>query len=70
MLSSTQKIRKISEEFKNKNSHIPWFAILGLRNKIVHDYGSFDVTVVYDTVKNDLNEILEAFDEFIDNAVK
>lgn len=29
----------ISEEVINKNDDIPWSKIIGLRNKIVHDYG-------------------------------
>lgn len=29
----------ISEEVVNKNDDIPWSKIIGLRNKIVHDYG-------------------------------
>lgn len=66
----SEKIRKISEEFKIINNHIPWFAILGLRNKIVHDYGSVDVTIVYDTVKNDLQELFDSFEKLIDNVVE
>ncbi|MBR6406400.1 MAG: DUF86 domain-containing protein [Lachnospiraceae bacterium] len=34
-----------------KNLSFPWY---GLRNRIVHDYGSVDFSVVYDTLKNDI----------------
>jgi uncharacterized protein YutE (UPF0331/DUF86 family) len=31
----------------------------GLRNRIVHDYGNVDLNVVYETLKNDIPELLE-----------
>lgn len=33
---------------------IPWMKISGLRNRIVHDYGSIQLDIIYNTVKNDL----------------
>lgn len=41
---------RLSEEFKKKYSEIPWVAIRGMRNKIVHDYGVVNMVIVYDTV--------------------
>ena len=32
-----------NDDYKSKNSDIPWVAIYGLRNRIVHDYGSVDL---------------------------
>ena len=37
---------------------MPWHAIRGLRNRIVHDYGDVDVKIVYDTVKSNLPELI------------
>ena len=41
---------RLSEEFKKKYGEIPWVAIKGMRNKIVHDYGVVNMVIVYDTV--------------------
>ena len=48
---------KLDEEFQKKNSHIPWRAIRGMRNMIVHNYGAVDLAVVYDTVTNSIPEL-------------
>lgn len=32
--------------------------MIGLRNKIVHDYGHVVLDVVYDTLKNDIPELV------------
>lgn len=41
---------RLSDDFKSKYSEIPWLAIKGMRNKIVHDYGVVNMDIVYDTV--------------------
>ena len=48
---------KLDEEFQKKNSHIPWRAIRGMRNMIVHNYGAVDLAVVYATVTNSIPEL-------------
>ncbi len=50
---------KLSESFKLMHSAIPWRAIRGLRNRIVHEYGNVDISVIYDTVKNDIPALLK-----------
>lgn len=44
----------LSESFKEENSHIPWYQIKGLRNKIVHDYQGISTVIVWEVIKNDL----------------
>lgn len=48
---------KLDEEFQKKNGHIPWRAIRGMRNMIVHNYGAVDLAIVYDTVANSIPEL-------------
>lgn len=50
---------KLTEEFKLRHSMIAWRAMKGMRNRIVHEYGNVDMSVVYDTVKNDIPELLK-----------
>ena len=35
----------------------------GMRNRIVHEYGSVDLSVVYDTVMHDIPELLTMLKE-------
>ncbi len=50
---------KISESFKSRHLAVTWTAVRGLRNRIVHDYGKVDLSVIFDTVKNDVPELLD-----------
>ena len=40
----------LTNGFKEKASNVPWTAIKGMRNRIVHDYGGTKLAMVYDTV--------------------
>lgn len=55
----TENLGKLSDEFKNNHSNIPWNFIRGMRNRIIHDYGGVDLEKIYDTVKNDLPVLLK-----------
>lgn len=59
MIQISENARKLSEEYKQERGNIPWNALYGLRNRIVHDYGNVDLNVVYETLKNDILELLE-----------
>ena len=58
MIQLSENAKKLSEEYKRKRPEIPWNAIYGLRNRIVHDYGNVDLNIVFETLKNDIPELL------------
>ena len=45
--------------------NIPWNKISGLRNRIVHDYGSIQLDIIYNTVKYDLPILIVDLNEII-----
>jgi uncharacterized protein with HEPN domain len=47
-------INKLSPELKTKYTNIPWEAIRGFRNRIVHEYDQLDETKVFYIVKNEI----------------
>ena len=63
MIQLSENAKKLSEKYKFEHGGIPWNAMYGLRNRIVHEYGNVDLEVVYDTLKNDIPELLELLSE-------
>lgn len=59
MIQISENAKKLSDEYKQGKSYIPWNSLYGLRNRIVHDYGNVDLKIVYETLKNDIPELLE-----------
>ena len=45
---------KISDETLQAHPEIPWSSIIGMRNRLVHGYGSIRLGVVWRTVKEDI----------------
>ena len=45
---------KLTTAFKEANKDVAWQAIKGMRNMIVHEYGEVDLSIVYQTVTEDI----------------
>lgn len=49
--------KEISEETQTKYNYIPWRAVRGMRNKIVHDYENIDLSVLWGTIEKSLPDL-------------
>lgn len=61
MIQISENAMRISDNFRGEYPEVPWFAIKGLRNRIVHDYGNVDLTIVFDTITVDIPKIYYYF---------
>lgn len=50
---------KVSDEFKEKYSDVPWGQIIGMRNRLTHGYFDIDANVVWKTVNKDLPVLIK-----------
>jgi uncharacterized protein with HEPN domain len=49
-----EAVKKIPDEVRNQYPQIPWKAIAGMRDVLVHEYWGIDVNVVWATVQKGL----------------
>ena len=54
LIQVQENAKKLTESYKATHKTIPWQAIAGLRNRIVHDYGNVNLDVVFDTLTEDV----------------
>ncbi len=59
MIQISENAKRLSEEYKEENNNLPWNELTGLRNRIVHDYGNVDLSIVFETLKYDIPELME-----------
>ena len=59
LIQISENAKRLSDNYKDNHDTIPWLAMYGLRNRIVHDYGNVDLDIVYSTLKEDIPELLE-----------
>ena len=50
--------RAVSPECKAAHPQVPWGSIVGLRNRIVHEYFRLDLQIIWNIVQNDIPSLL------------
>ena len=60
--SSARRLRMVSETTRKDHPDIPWYEIAGMRNRLIHEYFGVDLAVVWKTVTEDLEILVEKFD--------
>ena len=53
---------RVSDDLKQRYPLIPWGAMAGMRNRLVHAYFDIDLDVVWDTVTIAMPELIEQID--------
>ncbi len=61
LIQISENTDRLTETFKQHHNTIPWRAMKGLRNRIVHEYGDVDLTIIYDTLIEDIPEVHRLF---------
>jgi uncharacterized protein with HEPN domain len=54
--------RRISDETRATHPKLPWKAMVGMRNIMIHKYDDVDLLIVWDTVQNDLSPLVAALE--------
>ncbi|MCD7729118.1 MAG: DUF86 domain-containing protein [Clostridia bacterium] len=65
LIQISENSDKLSSDFKAAYGEIPWRAIKGMRNRLVHEYGNVEITIVYDAVVKDLPVLLKQLKEIL-----
>ncbi len=55
----------VTSELKQKYSKIPWKHIIGMRNRLIHGYFDIDLDIVWQTIKNDIPNLLREIENII-----
>lgn len=59
--------KKVPESFKDRTPEIPWRAISGMRDKMIHDYMGVNQVVVWKTVMEDIPLLIKQIHQAMDN---
>ena len=57
--------QRVSPEFREQYPNIPWKEIVGMRNRIVHDYLNVDEDVIWEVVQQDIPPLVEALAKIV-----
>ncbi|MDY7021026.1 MAG: HepT-like ribonuclease domain-containing protein [Cyanobacteriota bacterium] len=50
--------KRLSDEFREKHSDLPWREVAGLRDRLVHDYKNIDLDILWDVISIEIPALL------------
>jgi uncharacterized protein with HEPN domain len=56
---------RVSDETRAKAPTVPWVQVIGMRNRLVHDYGRIDRDILWDTTSADIPALTAALELLI-----
>ncbi len=56
----------LTPETRSALPFIPFAQIIGMRNRVVHDYGNVDVDIVWETIQQHLPALVEQLEQFFE----
>jgi uncharacterized protein with HEPN domain len=59
---------RLSPETRTALAQIQWQAVIGMRNKIIHDYVSIDYNIVWDVATSDLPNLIGELEKILDES--
>jgi uncharacterized protein with HEPN domain len=51
--------KRISPEFRAQHQDLPWKKIVGMRDKLIHEYDDVDLDEVWKTVRSDVPRLIK-----------
>lgn len=54
---------RVSVETQQKYSHLPWQAMKGTRNKVIHEYDAIQLDIIWDIVQQDLPALVRELEK-------
>ena len=56
---------RVSSDTQKKYPHLPWQAMKGTRNRIVHEYDSIELDIIWEIVKQDLPILVSELEKIV-----
>ena len=54
-----EAVKNLSDDFRDRNSSLPWKDLAGFRDKLIHQYFGVDLSLVWSSVVDDVPVLLE-----------
>lgn len=56
---------RVSDDYKEAHPEIPWHKMIGMRNRLIHEYFRVNYGAVWDTVQEDLPGLIQLLESIV-----
>lgn len=56
---------RVSEEFRQSNTSLPWRSMVSMRNVVIHEYDGVDLNIIWNTVIHKLPEVVAELEKVL-----
>ena len=56
---------RVSDDARNSVAGVPWTQFIGLRNRLVHDYGRIDRDILWNTLQADIPSLIAHLERLV-----
>ena len=56
---------RVSDDTRNSVLDVPWTQLIGLRNRLVHDYGRIDRDILWNTLQADIPSLITQLERLV-----
>jgi uncharacterized protein with HEPN domain len=57
--------RRMSQETREAHPDVPWEQMIGMRNRLIHEYFRIDLRAVWETVQHDLPSLVSLIEPLV-----
>jgi uncharacterized protein with HEPN domain len=57
--------KRIPMDVRNQHANVPWRSMAGIRDKLIHNYVSVNLDIVWKTVQNDLPPLIPLIEQVL-----
>jgi uncharacterized protein with HEPN domain len=57
--------RRVSQQTRDAHPEIPWAQMIGMRNRLIHEYFRVNLVTVWETVRNDLPSLITLIEPLV-----
>lgn len=61
-------VKKLPTEFRSPYPQIPWKQICGLRDMVVHTYGTIDLNMIFEICHKDIDDLLKFCEQYLSES--
>jgi uncharacterized protein with HEPN domain len=58
-------LAEFQQAHRKKYNHLPWQAMKGTRNKVIHEYDSIKLDIIWDIVQKDLPDLVRELEKIV-----